>query len=127
MLACAQGNLDRLDVRWNSGYNVGVVMASGGYPDSYDTGFQISGLDGESLEDTMVFHAGTKAGPGGAVTAGGRVLTVVGSGETIAEARDKAYRRLADISFEGAQWRSDIAAENDRSRTWSPGRAAATG
>ena len=134
MLACSQGNLDRLDVCWTSRKYVGVVMASGGYPDRYDTGFEISGLDQESSDDTMVFHAGTNSGAGGgpganggAVTSGGRILTVVGGGESMAEARDKAYRRLADISFKGAQWRTDIGAENDRSRTWSPGRAAARG
>ncbi len=128
MLACSQGNLDRVDVRWTSRNYVGVVMASGGYPDRYDTGSEISGLDGDGSEETIVFQAGVKSGAsGGAVTSGGRILTVVGGGESIADARDLAYRRLADISFEGAQWRTDIGADNDRSRTWSPGRATARG
>jgi len=109
MLACAQKNLDKIQVRWNSKNYVGVVMVSGGYPDKYQTGFEITGLDDDGPEDTMVFHAGTELGAGGRpVTAGGRVLTVVGGGDSIAAARERAYARLRGISFEGARWRRDI-------------------
>ena len=83
-------------------------MASGGYPNHYDTGFEIAGLD-EDGSNTPVFTAGVGAGQGGVpVTSGGRVLTVVGGGDSIAEAREQAYRRLETIRFEGACWRTDI-------------------
>ena len=109
MLACAQGNLDRVDVRWEAKSYVGVVMVSGGYPDKYQTGFEISGLEDDGADDTMVFHAGTKLGPSGSpVTVGGRVLTVVGGGDTIDQARQRAYSRLEHISFQDAAWRRDI-------------------
>jgi len=109
MLACAEGALDKIQVRWETKNYVGVVMVSGGYPDKYETGFEISGLDEAGPEDTMVFHAGTKLGASGKpVTAGGRVLTVVGGGDSIESARERAYARLEHISFEGAKWRRDI-------------------
>jgi phosphoribosylamine--glycine ligase len=112
MLACAEGNLDKVSVRWATKNYVGVAMVSGGYPDKYETGFEITGLDEEGPEDTMVFHAGTKLGAGGTsglpLTAGGRVLTVVGGGDTIELARERAYSRLEQISFKGARWRRDI-------------------
>ena len=112
MLACAQGNLDGVEVRWEAKNYVGVVMVSGGYPDQYQTGFEISGLEDDRSDDTMVFHAGTKLGTAGdsglPITAGGRVLTVVGGGDTITQARQRAYSRLERISFQGAAWRRDI-------------------
>ena len=112
MLACAEGTLDNVSVRWAMKNYVGIVMVSGGYPDKYETGFEITGLDVEGPDDCMVFHAGTKLGSGGSsglpLTAGGRVLTVVGGGDTMESARDRAYSRLEQISFKGAQWRRDI-------------------
>ena len=112
MLACAEGGLDKIDVRWNNKNYVGVVMVSGGYPDEYRTGFEITGLADDGTEDSMVFHAGTKLGTnaldGLPLTAGGRVLTVVGGGDTMESARERAYSRLESISFEGAAWRTDI-------------------
>ncbi|MBT98461.1 MAG: phosphoribosylamine--glycine ligase [Dehalococcoidia bacterium] len=108
MLACAKGNLNKTEVRWNDKNYVGVVMVSGGYPEDYQTGFEITGLDDDGPQDTMVFHAGTQLGESGPVTAGGRVLTVVGGGDTMEQARDRAYSRLENISFEGAVWRRDI-------------------
>ena len=112
MLACAEGTLDKVSVRWAMKNYVGIVMVSGGYPDKYETGFEITGLDVEGPDDSMVFHAGTKLGsavsPGLPLTAGGRVLTVVGGGDTIESARYRAYSRLEQISFKGAQWRRDI-------------------
>jgi phosphoribosylamine--glycine ligase len=66
MLACAQGNLGQTQVQWETKSYVGVVMVSGGYPNQYETGFEISGLDTDGPEDTMVFHAGTQLGNGGA-------------------------------------------------------------
>jgi phosphoribosylamine--glycine ligase len=88
---------------------VGVVLASGGYPGPYQTGVPISGLD-QVPEDVLVFHAGTRrAADGRIVTAGGRVLTVVGMGSDLASARERAYAGVEAISFEGAHWRRDIA------------------
>ena len=109
MLACARGNLQPETVKWNNKNFVGVAMVSGGYPDEYRTGYGISGLDHDGPEDTLVFHAGTKLGPSGeTLTAGGRVLTVVGGGETMEEARRRAYSRVEQISFTDARWRRDI-------------------
>ena len=109
MMACSQGKLSQVDMRWDTKNYVGVVMVSGGYPDEYETGFEISGLDEDGPEDTMVFHAGTTLRSDGvSLTAGGRVLTVVGGGDSIESARSRAYSRLERISFQGARWRRDI-------------------
>jgi len=93
---------------------VTVVLVSGGYPGSYETGKPIDGLDSASeVEGVRVFHAGTEMRDGRVVTAGGRVLSVTGRGSTTAEARAKAYEAAAHISFEGMRYRSDIAAGVD--------------
>ena len=109
-LAVIEGNLDRITVEWSQDACVGVVMASGGYPGSYKTGFPISGLD-DVDKDIMVFHAGTKPGDkaGEVLTGGGRVLTVVATGKTLAEAREKVYNNIPRIHFEGCHYRKDIA------------------
>ena len=120
MMACSRGQLDPDSVVWNDRCYVAVVMASGGYPDRYETGLAITGLDeggdGYNGDDdggddaAPVFAAGVAAGPAGRpVTAGGRVLAVAGGGATIADARRRAYNRLRRISFAGAHWRRDIA------------------
>ncbi len=97
-------------LEWADERAVGVVLASGGYPGPYETGLPISGLDAVG-EAGLVFHAGTKAGPAGEpLTAGGRVLTVVGRGPTLAAARTQAYAAAAQITFPGAQLRHDIGA-----------------
>ena len=89
--------------------SVAVVMASGGYPGSYETGARISGLD-DVDDDVVVFHAGTALDEEGAVvTAGGRVLAVAATASSIAAARARAYENVARIHFEGAYWRRDIA------------------
>jgi len=109
LMAVVQGNLDRVKIEWSSEACVGVVMASGGYPGSYKTGFPIHGID--SLDKgVLVFHAGTKLGNDGIIyTDGGRVLTVVGVGKDIAEAREKVYSNIPNIYFEGCHYRKDIA------------------
>ena len=109
-LAVINGNLDQIDVEWSDDACVGVVMASGGYPGSYETGFPITGLD-KLDEGIMVFHAGTRIGsePGQVLTNGGRVLTVVAMGSTLAEAREKVYANISRIHFEGCYYRKDIA------------------
>ncbi|HEY92933.1 MAG TPA: phosphoribosylamine--glycine ligase [Dehalococcoidia bacterium] len=109
-LAVINGNLYQIDVEWSEDACVGVVMASAGYPGSYQTGLPISGLD--NLDgDILVFHAGTKIGsePGQVLTNGGRVLTVVASGRTLTEAREKVYNNISQIRFEGCHYRKDIA------------------
>jgi len=109
MLAVIEGRLDKIEVKWSDEACVGVVMASGGYPGSYKTGFPIEGLDMID-EDVLVFHAGTKAREGKTLTDGGRVLTVAATGKTMAEAREKVYSNIPRIHFEGCHYRKDIAA-----------------
>lgn len=112
MQACVEGNLDRTPVKWENQCYVGVVLASAGYPASYETGFAISGAHEEEA-DTMLFHAATRQESVGEkthlVTSGGRVMTVVGKGISLAEAKGKAYDRVRRISFNGAIFRTDIA------------------
>ncbi len=109
ILGVIQVNLKSVKPVWNSDPCVGVVMASHGYPGDYKTGAIITGLD-QVEKDVMVFHAGTKSGKHGQViTSGGRVLTVVSTGHTISEARDKIFANIARIKFEGAHYRKDIA------------------
>ncbi|GAF72282.1 unnamed protein product, partial [marine sediment metagenome] len=109
MLAVLDERLDKVEIKWRDEACVGVVMASGGYPGSYKTGFPIEGLD-KVDEDILVFHAGTKASNGEIYTDGGRVLTVAARGRTIAEARDRVYSNIPRIHFEGCHYRRDIGA-----------------
>ncbi len=110
IMAVVDKKLDRVKIQWREEACVGVVMASAGYPGSYQTGFPISGLN-EVDRDVMVFHAGTKDGPapGEVVTSGGRVLTVVATGKHLTEAREKVYNNISRIQFKGCQYRRDIA------------------
>ncbi len=115
MMACATGSLNDVGpVEWSNRPTVAVVMASGGYPGSYRTGVEISGLNspGAESDDSLVFHAGVSSAEdnsGRLLTSGGRVLACVGMGDDIEQARGHAYRRAAEISFEGAYYRRDIA------------------
>lgn len=110
MLACATGTLDQADVAWSDKAAVCVVMASGGYPESYETGKAITGLaEADAQENTVVFHAGTKSAAGSIVTAGGRVLGVTAVDDNIRAARDRAYAAVENIKFDGAFYRKDIA------------------
>jgi phosphoribosylamine--glycine ligase len=109
-LACIEGRLDQIKVRWKQAHTTCVVLASGGYPGAYEKGEEITGVeDAEALTDTVVFHAGTKRADGKLLTAGGRVLAVTATGASLAEARARAYEGVAHIHFEGVQHRSDIA------------------
>jgi len=109
MLAVVSNSLDKIKIEFDNNACVGVVMASGGYPGSYKTGFPISGLD-DIDKDILVFHAGTKAGKADEVLTGsGRVLTVVATGRDLAAARKKVYKNISRISFEGCYYRKDIA------------------
>jgi phosphoribosylamine--glycine ligase len=109
MLAVINGKLNQVKIECSNDACVGVAIASGGYPGSYKTGFPISGLN--SLDkDILVFHAGTKlAADGQVLTNGGRVLTVVAQGKTLAEARERVYANIPQIHFEGCHYRRDIA------------------
>jgi phosphoribosylamine--glycine ligase len=107
--SAAGGRVESGSFRVREARHAGVVLASGGYPDRFETGKPIAGLDeAAALPDTLVFHAGTAARGGGIVTAGGRVLTVVGSGPDFAAARERAYAGVTRISFDGMQYRRDI-------------------
>lgn len=105
--ACIDGTLDQTEIRWSDRRSVCVVLASGGYPGSYEKGKVISGLE-DVDEDVVVFHAGTARKDGKIVTSGGRVLGVTATGATNDEARAKAFANVEKISFEGAQFRRDI-------------------
>jgi phosphoribosylamine---glycine ligase len=108
--AVATDQLHLADVQWSNEACVGVVMASGGYPGEYDTGFPIVGLSSVE-EDALVFHAGTRLDEeGGVVTSGGRVLTVAALGANLSEARGNAYRNVQHIHFSRCHYRRDIAA-----------------
>jgi len=109
LMAVVQGSLDRQKIEWSPEACVGVVMASGGYPGRYDTGFAIQGTDGVD-KDVLVFHAGTKSGSDRVIyTDGGRVLAVVGVGRDMADARERVYRNITSIHFQGCYYRKDIA------------------
>jgi phosphoribosylamine--glycine ligase len=103
------GTLGERELEWDSRAAVGVVMASRGYPDSYDKGKPIQGLDRVVSRDVKVFHAGTRLEGRQVVTDGGRVLCVVGAGATVGAARDAAYTGVAEIEWDGAFYRTDIA------------------
>ena len=108
MLAVIERKLNKMKIEWSNEACVGVVMASGGYPGKYKTGFPITGLD-KLDRDILVFHAGTTVKEG-AVTNGGRVLTVVAKGKTLTDARARVYANIPRIHFEGCHYRRDIAA-----------------
>ncbi len=107
MLAVIEGKLADMEIEWHEEATVCVVIASGGYPGSYEKGHVISGLDKE-FADTVVFHAGTKMQDGCVVAAGGRVLGVTSMGATIKEAIEKAYVAVDEIHYEGCFSRRDI-------------------
>ena len=138
MMACVNGRLDTLNIEWSADACVGVVIASGGYPEEFKTGFPVSGLDrvGNIDQGIHVFHAGTALGPaspnsdpsgpqhssttdlsapamdqlysGNVLTAGGRVLTVATTGQNLEDARLKAYANVQRIEFKDAYYRQDI-------------------
>jgi phosphoribosylamine--glycine ligase len=108
MMAVAQKKLDSTQVQWSEDAAVCVVVASQGYPENYNTGFEIMGLDDPG--HSLVFHSGTrKNSEGKYITDGGRVLSVVSIDNSVAEARLKTYESLNTIKFEGSFHRSDIA------------------
>lgn len=109
--AILDGKLSQIEIKWKPDSAVCVVMASGGYPGSYEKGMEIAGLDkAASRKGVMVFHSGTNLKNGKVVTDGGRVLGVTGLGPSVAAAIDTAYSGVKDIHFEGAHYRRDIGA-----------------
>ncbi|WP_084128604.1 phosphoribosylamine--glycine ligase [Demequina sp. NBRC 110055] len=120
LLAAAEGRLHELPpLEWSEDASVTVVLASEGYPESSRTGDPITGIeDAEAVEGAHVLHAGTAFNDAGeVVSAGGRVLSVIGCGETLAAAREVAYEALSRIHLAGAHHRSDIALAASRGET----------
>ncbi len=106
--AALDGRLHEVKAEWDERTALGVVLAAGGYPDSYRKGDEIKGLPGDSDENSKVFHAGTAEKNGKVVTSGGRVLCAVGLGETVGEAQKQAYALADHIRWEGVFCRRDI-------------------
>lgn len=107
--AVIDGRLDEVKIEWDNSACLCVIMASGGYPQEYRKGLKISGLDAvKKGEDILVFHAGTKKVGNEYFTNGGRVLGVTALGQTLKDARDKAYSQVAAIHFDDAHYRRDI-------------------
>ncbi|MHC5060025.1 MAG: phosphoribosylamine--glycine ligase [Planctomycetota bacterium] len=110
MLAVCDGCLDQVSLKWDPRPAVCVVMSSGGYPGDYEKGKKIAGLaQADQIEDVVVFHAGTAQKDDDIVTAGGRVLGVTALGDTVADAKARAYEAVGKIGFDGAYYRGDIA------------------
>lgn len=115
--ACIDGRLDEIDLQFEDNAAVCVVLASDGYPVSYEKGFLIEGLEAfQDKEGYYVFHAGTKQTEAGIVTNGGRVLGVTAKGADLKEARDNAYKATEWISFENKYMRNDIGKAIDEAK-----------
>jgi len=109
MNSVIDGKLEDQKIQWKEEQAVCVVMASGGYPEHYEKGYEIRGLDkAAEIDGVTVFHAGTKKASGKIVTAGGRVLVISAIAKNYKEARDKAYSAISSIAFEKAHYRKDI-------------------
>jgi phosphoribosylamine--glycine ligase len=105
LMAAAQGDLGSAQLEWDPGPSVCVVLASGGYPGAYRTGVPIHGVDNCGA---TVFHAGTRMGPNGLETSGGRVLGVTAAGPDLASAIERTYAAVKKIRFDGMHYRTDI-------------------
>ena len=109
MEACIDGKLDEIDLQFEDNAAVCVVLASDGYPEKYEKGKLISGLENfEDKDGYYVFHAGTKKTEEGIVTNGGRVLGITAKGKSLKEARANAYNATEWVSFENKYMRNDI-------------------
>ena len=109
LLAARGGTLDKISLQWTDEVALTVVMASGGYPGSYEKGNVISGLEeAASLPGITVFHAGTEERDGKIVAVGGRVLDITATGKDVAQARTRAYAAVDRISWKDCFWRTDI-------------------
>jgi phosphoribosylamine--glycine ligase len=111
LVATAVGSLGRINSRWKQGASVCVVMASGGYPGDFETGKRVEGLaEASAVPGVVVFHAGTRQEGANYYTSGGRVLGVTAAASDLEAAIRTCYDAVGRIRFEGAHFRSDIAA-----------------
>jgi phosphoribosylamine--glycine ligase len=108
LFASATGSLAGIKLDWHSGPALCVVLASGGYPGPFEPGRPIRGVAAAEATGAAVFHAGTRLDARGLITSGGRVLGVTAGGDTLPAAIENAYRGVAEISFEGMHYRTDI-------------------
>ncbi len=106
--AALDGKLDTATAEWDPRAALGVVLAAGGYPNSYDKGDIISGLDQSDKKDSKIFHAGTRLDNGSIVTTGGRVLCVTALGNNVKEAQQRAYQLVSNITWKNMFYRKDI-------------------
>jgi len=106
--AAIDRKLDQVTAQWDSRNALGVVLAAGGYPASYNSGDVINGLESNTKTDRKIFHAGTAEKDGNIVTAGGRVLCAVALGDSVSEAQTKAYELVDEISWDKVYFRTDI-------------------
>src|SRR5438105_11412231 len=110
LIATIEGGLENVAIKFDSRVAVTVILASSGYPGKYETGKPIAGLEnaGQSA-DVQIFHAGTKRQDGKTVTSGGRVLAITALGDSVTQARQRAYTVINQIHFDGCHFRRDIA------------------
>jgi phosphoribosylamine--glycine ligase len=108
LLACIEGRLAQIQLKWKPGYAACVVMAAPGYPDAYERGIPVSGLDAAAATGALVFHAGTRQAGKQLLSDGGRVLCLTGQGATLSEALRQAYAAVEQVQFPKAYYRSDI-------------------
>ena len=102
-------NLDNYTLKWKENFAITVVLAAKGYPESYETGDEIKGLDAiDNIDDVEIFHAGTKTKNNKIVTSGGRVLNINGYGKNLVDAKEKAYNLVKKINWSGCYYRKDI-------------------
>ncbi len=111
LLNAASGHLAEGDISVLPGAAATVILASGGYPGSYEKGKKVTGLESAAKDGAIVFHCGTKRAEGGeaVLTAGGRVFSITGTGATLREAVDRAYAAAGEVAFDGIFYRRDIA------------------
>jgi phosphoribosylamine--glycine ligase len=115
--AAARGELRTSHLEWRPGPSVCVVLASAGYPGAVTSGKPIQGIEAAEATGAVVFHAGTREGPHGIETAGGRVLGVTASGPDLSAAIEKTYTAVSAIHFEGMHYRTDIGRKGRGART----------
>jgi phosphoribosylamine--glycine ligase len=107
-IAALDQRLDLIKAKWDDRASLGVVMAAGGYPESYRKGDLISGLPEKEQEGIKVFHAATKTRNGKVVTSGGRVLCATALGISVTEAQSRAYELVKQITWDDVYYRTDI-------------------
>ena len=107
--AIENNNVDKLQIQWKDKYAVTVILASGGYPENYTTGFEITGLD--KVKEALIFHSGTTFKDGKFYTSGGRVLGLTCLGDTVQQARELVYSEIKKVQFENMYYRKDISVD----------------